>query len=100
MILRLTRFLSGPAATLTCISGWTWMSGIRCASTASSALIPGVIVTSFTREQIQQMLRRTENDAADQWRQIMNQMDHYAKLQRNIGAMKMELEIMEEKEKT
>lgn len=99
MILRLTRFLSALAATLTCISGWTWMSGISCVSTASSASSLEVTVTIFTREQIQEMLRRTENDAEVAWNAMQRKIEYWGKLQRDIGAMNMELELMDEQSK-
>lgn len=97
MILRLMRCLSALAATQMCISGWTWMSGISCVSTASSAFFLEVIVPPFTREQIQRMLAQAEADAATTWKAIMSKMDYFAQLQRDIGAMKMELEIMDER---
>jgi hypothetical protein len=53
----------------------------------------------FTAEQIREMLRKAEEDADDVLHVINKQVRHYARLQRDIGAMKMELEIMDEQSK-
>lgn len=50
----------------------------------------------FTADQIRNMLRRAENDAADMQRMIEVKMEQYARMQRDIGAMRLELEMMEE----
>lgn len=57
-------------------------------------------MTIFTREQIQEMLNRAERDAEVAWNAMQRKIEYWGKLQRDIGAMKMELEIMDEQSRS